>query len=357
MIRELPENFANASIIVVDDNAANVALLQKMLKQAGYQNTTGFTDPRLVASHYEKHRVDLVLLDIRMPHMDGYEVMEALRKVAIDDYLPVLVLTAQTDVETRDRALAEGAKDFLYKPFDQNEALNRIYNILDVRLMHNAVRDQNLELEVRVLARTKEIEETRLDVIRRLGRAAEYKDNETGFHVIRMSNYCERLALACGMEPEKAKVLLNASPMHDVGKIGIPDAILLKPGKLDPDEWEVMKTHTSIGAEILSGGDSELMEMAATVALTHHENIDGSGYPHGLSGDEIPLVGRITSICDVFDALLSDRPYKKAWTYDEAINFMNEQADVKFDRELLQLFMSISGEIMEIRDRWKENSA
>ena len=279
MTKDLPEEFRQASVVVVDDNPANVALLGKLLRNEGYENVTGFTDPRLVKPHYEKNRVDIVLLDIRMPHMDGFEVMAALKSVALDDYLPVLVLTAQTDIETRHRALAEGAKDFLNKPFEHAEALNRIYNILDVRLMHNKIRDHNVELEKKVQARTSEIEETRLDVIRRLGRAAEYRDNETGFHVIRMSKYCECLALAAGMSEHDATVLLNASPMHDVGKIGIPDAILLKPGKLDQDEWEVMKSHSAIGGEILSEGDSELMHVARIVALTHHENWDGTGYP------------------------------------------------------------------------------
>jgi putative two-component system response regulator len=292
MKRQLSDEFVQASVVIVDDNPANIALLSKILRSAGYKNVVGFTDPRLVKSHYEENQVDILLLDIRMPHMDGFEVMEGLKKIANEDYLPILVLTAQTDVETRDRALAEGAKDFLYKPFEQAEALSRIYNILDVRLMHNKIRDHNKELEDKVQARTRDIEETRLDVIRRLGRAAEYKDNETGFHVIRMSKYCEQLALKAGMSAEKASVLLNASPMHDVGKIGIPDAVLLKPGKLDADEWEVMKTHSAIGGEILSGGDSELMRMAQTVAMTHHENFDGSGYPLGLAGEEIPVEGR-----------------------------------------------------------------
>jgi len=354
MAKDLPEEFRQASVVVVDDNPANVALLGKLLRNEGYENVTGFTDPRLVQSHYEKNRVDIVLLDIRMPHMDGFEVMAALKSVALDDYLPILVLTAQTDIETRHRALAEGAKDFLNKPFEHAEALNRIYNILDVRLMHNKIRDHNAELEKKVHARTREIEETRLDVIRRLGRAAEYRDNETGFHVIRMSKYCECLALAAGMSEHDATVLLNASPMHDVGKIGIPDAVLLKPGKLDPDEWEIMKSHSSIGGEILSEGDSELMHVARTVALTHHENWDGTGYPEGLKGEEIPLAGRIASICDVFDALLSDRPYKKAWTVEEAAEFMRQESARKFDPELLKLFFDISDEILVIRERWSD---
>ena len=354
MTNSLPDEFRTASVVVVDDKEANVALLSKILRSAGYENVIGFTDPREVAPHYENNRVDIVLLDIRMPHMDGFEVLAALKQIAQDDYLPVLVLTAQTDIETRHRALAEGAKDFLNKPFERSEALNRIYNILDVRLMHSKIRDQNLQLERRVQERTRAVEETRLDVIRRLGRAAEYKDNETGFHVIRMSKYCERLALAAGVSPDEASMLLTASPMHDVGKIGIPDAVLLKPGKLEGEEWEIMKSHATIGGEILSGGDSELMEMARVVALTHHENFDGSGYPLGLAGEEIPLMGRITAICDVFDALLSERPYKKAWPLDKTINMIREEAGSKFDPDLVDTFLGIIDEIQEIRALWTE---
>ena len=345
----IAEHIRQAHILIVDDNDANVALLRKVLKTAGYENISSITDSRLVRAAFEVERHDLILLDIRMPYMDGFEVMAELKPLVHDDYLPILVLTAQTDDKTRIRALQEGAKDFLQKPFETVEVLNRIRNMLEVRLLHKQVRDQNLILEQKVHERTRELETTRLDVIRRLGQAAEYRDNETGLHVIRMSQYCEQLALAVGVEASDATLLLNASPMHDLGKIGIPDSILLKPGKLDADEWETMKSHTLIGAELLSGSDHPLMVLGREVALTHHERWDGDGYPNHLRAEEIPLMGRITTLCDVFDALLSARPYKKAWTEAEAMDLIRTESGKQFNPMLVEAFFDISANILSIR--------
>lgn len=344
------EHLRKARILIVDDNQANVTLLTKVLSLAGYENITGITDSREVRAAFEADRHDLILLDIRMPYLDGFGVMAELQPLVEDDYLPVLVLSAQIDDETRIRALQEGAKDFLHKPFETVEVLNRIRNMLEVRLLHNQVREQNSALEKRVGERTRELEETRLDVIQRLGRAAEYRDNETGLHVIRMSRFCEQLALVTGVEAAEATLLLNASPMHDVGKIGIPDSILLKPGKLDAGEWEVMKSHTTIGAELLGGSGHRLMNLAAEVALTHHERWDGEGYPNKLQGEEIPLPGRITTLCDVFDALMSERPYKKAWSEQEAFELIRSEAGQQFDPVLVEAFFDIRPQIMTIRE-------
>jgi putative two-component system response regulator len=346
---EIPENLRTAHILVVDDNEANVILLTKVLKSAGYEKITGMTDSRLVRDAYEADRHDIILLDIRMPYLDGFEVMAQLQSLAVDDYLPVLVLTAQIDDETKTRALQEGAKDFLHKPFERIEVLNRIRNMLEVRLLHKQVRDHNAVLEQRVIERTAELASTRLDVIQRLGRAAEYRDNETGLHVIRMSRYCEELALAIGMDGATATLLLNASPMHDVGKIGIPDNILLKPGKLDATEWETMKTHSVIGAELLSGSGNPMMDLAREVALTHHERWDGSGYPGNIAGEDIPISGRIAALCDVFDALLSARPYKKVWSHQDALDLIRSESGKHFDPELVDAFLGIQPEIMAIR--------
>lgn len=219
----------------------------------------------------------------------------------------------------------------------------------ELRRLHQAVRHQNRFLEEKVRERTKELQDSRLEVIHRLGRAAEYRDNDTGLHTIRMSRYAAALGRAAGMTEAECELLLHASPLHDVGKIAIPDRILLKPGKLDPDEWEVMKTHAAIGAELLAGSRSELMQMAETIALTHHEKWDGSGYPRGLKGEEIPLVGRICALCDVFDALTSERPYKKAWSVPEAMAEIERGSGTHFDPRLVELFKQILPEIMEIR--------
>jgi len=343
------DHILQARILVVDDNLTNVVLLQKLLEAEGYLHVEGVTDSRVVVGMYEAEPYDLVLLDIRMPHMDGYDVMEGLKGVANGDIPPIMVLTAQTDMDTKLKALAAGAQDFLHKPFDRVEALTRIHNMIEVRLLHKQVRRQNEILEQKVQERTQELEDTRLEVVHRLGRAAEYKDNETGMHVVRMSKIAHLLAIALGMSDEDAKLLLHASPMHDIGKIGIPDGVLLKPGKLDPDEWEVMKTHSQIGAEILGDHPSPLMQMARLVALTHHEKWDRSGYPKGLKGEDIPLVGRIAAVAEVFAALTSGRPYTKGWSIEGAAEYIKGQAELHFDPAVVEKFSEHLDEIANIR--------
>ncbi|MDO8892450.1 MAG: response regulator [Sulfurimicrobium sp.] len=351
------DSLKTAKILIVDDQAPNVVLMEKMLRADGYNDVYSTTDPRQVIELYAEHHFDLVLLDLNMPYLNGFEVMQQLKELESENYVPVLVLTAQPDMKTRLQALESGARDFLTKPFDRLEVLTRIRNMLEVRLMHKQIRDQNRILEEKVLERTRELAETRFEIIRRLGRAAEYRDNETGLHIIRMSKYSQLLGRAAGMNEEDAEMLLNASPMHDIGKIGIPDSILLKPGKLDPDQWEIMKTHSAIGAEILSGHPSELMTMASQIALTHHEKWDGSGYPNGLTGEEIPLVGRVVAVCDVFDALTTARPYKKAWTVEDALCYISENSGKHFDPELTQLCPDVLPAILEIRERYAEPDA
>jgi putative two-component system response regulator len=353
----IQDELLRAKILIVDDQSANVLLLEKMLSTQGFLNVFSTTDPRTVTDLYLMHRFDLILLDISMPYMNGFEVMEALQKIENESYVPVLVLTAQTDRETRIHSLELGAKDFLTKPFDRLEVLTRIRNMLEVRVLHNQVRDQNKILEVKVRERTQELNDSRLEVIRRLGRAAEYRDNETGLHIIRMSKYSQRIASATGMSDIDAEKILYASPMHDIGKIGIPDSILLKPGKLDAEEWGTMQTHTTIGAEILSGHTSELMEMASEIALSHHEKWDGSGYPNRLSGEEIPLTGRIVALADVFDALTTERPYKHAWSVEDAMNLLHEQSGKHFQPDLVDLFTDILDDILAIRALHMEPAA
>lgn len=341
-----------ANILIVDDQLLNIKLLERILIQAGYSNMFSTTDSRQAMALYVEHDIDLLLLDIRMPHMDGFEVMAELEKLASGsdyDYLPVLVLTAELTSDTRSKALTAGAKDFLTKPFDQLEALQRIHNILEVRVLHKRVVQQNLELESRVKERTEELENSRLEIIRRLGLAAEYKDNETGNHILRMSLFSQMLARAAGLSEEHSEIILHAAPMHDIGKIGIPDRVLLKPGKLDPEEWAIMQTHVRIGVELLSGSDVPLMVMAKNIAASHHERWDGKGYPEGLSGEDIPIEGRICALCDVFDALTSERPYKKPWSVDEAMAHIRSQSGSHFDPRLVEVFEQILDDILECR--------
>ncbi len=342
-----------AKILIVDDQPANVTLIEKMLDIDGYINVISTTDPTQVESLYMEQNSDLILLDLNMPVMDGYQVLAKIREVD-PDYPPIIVLTAQSDRESRIKALDLGARDFLAKPFDRVELMTRIRNMLEVRIMTTAMKNQNKILDGMVKERTKELNHTRLEVIRRLGRAAEYRDDMTGYHIIRMSRYSQLLALAAGMGEKEAEVLLNASPMHDIGKIGIPDNVLLKPGKLDLEEWKIMQTHVDIGVEILSGSNSALMDMAAEVAQNHHEKWDGSGYPCALTGENIPLTGRVVAVADVFDALTTERPYKKAWPIEEAIEFLKDQSGKHFDPRLVELFLEILPDILAVREQYSE---
>ena len=342
-----------AKILIVDDQPANVTLIEKMLDIDGYLNVISTTDPTQVENLYLEQNSDLVLLDLNMPVMDGYQVLSKIREVD-PDYPPIIVLTAQSDRESRIKALDLGARDFLAKPFDRVELMTRIRNMLEVRIMTKAMKNQNLVLDRMVKERTQELNDTRLEVIRRLGRAAEYRDDITGFHIIRMSRYSQLLGLAAGMDEAEAEALLNASPMHDIGKIGIPDNVLMKPGKLDPEEWEIMKTHVDIGVEILSGASSMLMDMAAEIAQNHHEKWDGSGYPQALAGEDIPLSGRVVAVADVFDALTTERPYKKAWPVEKAVEFLKEQKGQHFEPRLIDLFLEILPDILVIREQYAE---
>jgi putative two-component system response regulator len=340
-----------ARIFVIDDEAANLKLMSKLLASQNQQQhqLVLIQDPREVLHHYRQARPDLILLDINMPHLDGYQVMAQLK--ALDDPLlpPIVILTAQHGHEHLLKALASGARDFLGKPFDRTELLMRVRNLLDAQLAHKMVHDQRAALQQMVNVRTEALHQSRLEMVLRLGRAAEYRDNETGLHIIRMSQYCALLAKSLGWNDTDCDLMLHASPMHDVGKIGIPDAILLKQGKLDAHEWRIMQTHVAIGAAILQDGDSDLLQLARLIAQSHHEKWDGSGYPDGLAGAAIPQAGRIVALADVFDALTSARPYKPAWPLADAIAFIEHQAGIHFDPQVVEHFQRSLPQILAIR--------
>jgi len=350
-----------ATILVVDDEAVNIKLLERTLRTAGYTEVIAAQDPRQVLALQQAHQCDLILLDINMPHMDGYAVMAQLKAEISGPLPPILVLTAQHMQEHRQHALDSGARDYVTKPFDSNELLSRVRNLLEVQLAHKYMHHHNEILEQKVEERTREIQETneqlhqsRLMIVRKLGRASEYRDEETGLHIIRMSKMSVLLGQAMGMDQHQLDLLLNAAPMHDVGKIGIPDNILLKPGKFEPEEWEIMKTHAQIGADILGEDESELLIMARDIALTHHEKWNGNGYPNQLKDKEIPLVGRVCALADVFDALTSKRPYKKAWTTDEAVALIKEESGQHFDPELVAHFFALLPEFIAIKEKYAE---
>lgn len=354
-------NVKTATLLLVDDEAANLRLLQTVLEDAGYSNIVSTQDPREALPLQLQHNCDLILLDLNMPHLDGYEVMEQFSAVFGDKLPPILILTAQEFQGLRQRAFDCGASDYVTKPFDIPELVSRARNLIEVKLVRDYMSHQNEELERRVKKRTaelvsvqQELHDSRLQVVRRLGRASEYRDNETGLHIIRMSEFAALIAKNAGLSQYDCDLLLNAAPMHDIGKIGIPDAILLKNGKLDPDEWAIMKTHAQIGADILSDGDTDLLQMAAEIALSHHEKWNGSGYPNGLSGEAIPISGRITAIADVFDALTSERPYKKAWSVEKSVELIKSESGEHFDPTIVEHFLEVLPKILELKDRYRE---
>jgi putative two-component system response regulator len=362
----------SSKILIVDDELANVRLLERLLRDRGYGETTSTTDPHQVEELVQTIDPDLVLLDLHMPGLDGYTLLERLRaKVVPMTNLPVLVLTADVTPAARERALSLGAKDFLTKPFDRTEVVLRVNNLLETSALQRALTASNRHLEKRVQERTTELwetirrlveseTETRLsqeDTIRRLAIAAEFRDDDTAQHIHRMSHYCHVLARRAGLDRAHCERIRISSEMHDVGKIGIPDSILLKPGKLSAGERAIMEGHAEIGNRILEGSRSALLQLAATIALSHHERYDGSGYPRGLKGNGILLEARIASVADVFDALTSDRIYRKALTLDHSLQLMREGQGTQFDPQLLELFLGSLDEILAIRNQWMSPSA
>lgn len=321
-------------LLVVDDEAANLQLLRQIL-QDDYALLFAKDGARALALA-QQERPALILLDVMMPGMSGHDACRRLKAEPLTAAIPVIFVTALGDMRDELSGFEAGAVDYITKPLSPAIVRARVRTHLS-------------------LVRIDELRETRLQIVRRLGLAAEYKDNETGLHVIRMSHYARLLGVATGMDEATADDLLHAAPMHDVGKIGIPDRILQKPGKLDADEWAIMQTHASIGADIIGehapGG---MLALAREIALSHHEKWDGSGYPRGLAGDNIPLAGRIVAVADVFDALTSVRPYKRAWALDDAVGYLQEQKGRHFDAELVDLFVQQLPAIDAVRQRWAE---
>ncbi|WP_417356224.1 HD-GYP domain-containing protein [Gallaecimonas pentaromativorans] len=330
-----------ATLLLVDDVPENLHILRESLKDL-YHIKVATQGTKALALAKAEPRPDLILLDIMMPDMDGIAVCQALKADPLTHRVPVIFVTAMGEVEDEARGLSVGAVDYITKPISPAIVRARVAT-------HLRLYQQEKNLEALVRERTRELEETREAIIVRLGRAAEYKDNETGMHVQRMSHYAFELARVLGMPEDWAVLLRMAAPMHDVGKIGIPDAILQKPGKLDDSEWLVMRTHPAIGAEILKDDTSPLMTMACKIALTHHEKFDGSGYPNRLKGEQIPLEGRIVAVADVFDALTSERPYKKAWSIEEAMALLKEEAGRHFDPQVVAAFDQVVDKVPQIR--------
>lgn len=333
-------------VLVVDDSIDVINTLGKILSP--HYLIQASTKPqdviKLAISNDPPH---LILLDVLMPGIDGFEVCRELKTNSKTKNIPVIFITSFGDIENEMTGFNVGGADYITKPISPPVVLARVKAQL-------ALYNQQLELEEKVRIRTFELRESQFQIIQRLCRAAEFKDNETGLHVMRMSKISQLLGLKCGMSEAEAELLLNAAPMHDVGKIGIPDRILLKPGKLDANEWNIMKQHVGYGAEIIGLHKSDILSMARIIALTHHEKWDGSGYPNKLSGEEIPLVGRIVAIADVFDALLSTRHYKKPWSLNKTMEYLQAQKSKHFDPSLINHFFEIIPDVVEINTQYEE---
>jgi len=339
---ERPDIGRTPTLLLVDDNTANLQVLRETLDGLGYKLLIA-KNGRSALEIVRKAGPDLILLDIMMPEMDGYEVCQRLKADPRLADIPVVFVTGMDEIADESRGFDVGAVDYITKPISPPVLARRVRT-------HLALYDQNRELEYLVHQRTRELYQTRLQIIRRLGRAAEFKDRETGNHIVRMSHYTRLIGLAANMNEYQVDLLFNAAPMHDIGKIGIPDRILLKPGRLDADEWPIMRSHPEIGAEIIGEHSNDLLRYARLIALTHHEKWDGSGYPHGRKGADIPLIGRITAIADGFDALTCARPYKPARAVADAARVIERGGGSHFDPDLLPAFKRALPEIERIRN-------
>jgi len=357
---------ARKRILVVDDEPGNRELLEALLTGLGHE--VELAPDGFAALAALKLGFDLVLLDVMMPGMDGFEVARRIRSGSDPSDIPICMVTSLTGKEERLRAVEVGANDFIAKPVDKTELNVRVASLLRVKEAQDAARQYETHLEAAVASRTAALRQAllemseaqrktyqaQLETIERLALAAEYKDEDTASHIKRMSRCSELLARKLNLQPKECEMVLHASPMHDVGKIGIPDSILLKPAKLTPEEWVVMRRHTTMGGRILGGSSSELLQAGEVIALSHHEKWDGSGYPKGLAGEGIPLYGRICAVSDVFDALTSNRPYKKPFSNERSLQIMREGRGTHFDARILDLFLDNMREVESIQKQYQD---
>lgn len=347
-------------ILIVDDLPQNIELLEAYLVPHGYEilmASSGAEALQKLASH----PVDLILLDVMMPEMDGFEVARRVRQNEAMRLLPIVLVTALHETEDRVKGIEAGCDDFISKPVDKSELVARVRSLLKVKAYNDLLANYQKELEREVATKTQEIkhtlkqlQEASLETIHRLSLAAEYKDEDTGAHIIRMSRYCAAIASQMGLDAHTVETILYAAPMHDIGKIGIQDKILLKPAKLDATEWDIMKQHALMGAEILKDSDAEFIQMGEIIARSHHEKFDGSGYPNGLKEGQIPLAGRIAAVADVFDALVSKRPYKEAFSVEKSLSIIKEGRGGHFDPEVVDAFFAIQEEILSIKEQYSD---
>ncbi len=338
-------------VLIIDDQSISRMILEELTRSIEPDVTTqSFADP-VTALEWAKHNeFDLVITDFKMPQMDGVEFIQWLRKIPSCSDIPVVIITCVEDKSVRYRALESGATDFLTKPIDHTECRARCHNLLTIRRQQQIIKDRASWLEREIRDTTEELHLREQETLLRLAKAGEFRDQETGNHVLRMSQYSEIIAEEIGMSKDECHLIRHAAPMHDIGKIAIPDAILRKTGTLATDEWQIMQSHSQAGHDILCESPSKYLQMGAIIALHHHEHFDGSGYPHGKKGDRIPIEARIVAVADVFDALISERPYKQAWSINEALAYLKQEKGRHFDPDCLGAFLTRFGRIIEIHN-------
>jgi putative two-component system response regulator len=331
-----------ARILIVDDNSENLFLLSELLKFAGYRNVLAETDSTEVLERIEKWHPDLVILDLHMPKLTGFDILALIHESQpARTFMPVLVCTADWTGEAKKKALDLGAWDFLTKPFDATELLLRVRNFLRSREMHVRVERQNKDLASVVQRRTKHVIRARTEALECLARAAEFRDDMTGEHARRVADMSGEIAQAIGLNKSTVELIRTAAPLHDIGKISISDSILQKPGRLTFEEYEIMKGHVATGGDIIGNVKSPQLRKAREIALYHHENWDGTGYPHGMSGSQIPVSARIVAVADTFDALISERPYKPAWPRSHAVEEVCRLSGTRFDPVVVEAFLKV----------------
>jgi response regulator RpfG family c-di-GMP phosphodiesterase len=339
-------------VLIVDDTEINLILFSALIKKLDDCEPHSFGDPRAGLAWATHNVPDLIILDYMMPDVDGLEFIRLLHEIPGRDGVPIVMITANDQKQIRYRALDMGASDFLTKPVDKIEFLARAKNMLTLNESRKKLASHADWLADEVRKATQEIIERERETVVRLSRAAEYRDPETGSHILRMAHFSQLIARELGLSMEDQNLLFEAAPMHDIGKVGIADVVLLKPGRLDAQEFEVMKQHAFIGYELLKDSSSKVLQAGAEIALGHHEKFDGSGYPSGIQGKDIPIFSRIVAVADVFDVLTSDRPYKKAWAIDQAVEFMKAGAGSHFDPDCIAAFLNVWDDVMAVRQRY-----
>ena len=366
----------SAKVMIIDDEAVNIDIVQAYLEDEGFTKFLTTTESTTAMPMIRKKRPDLVLLDIKMPRISGLEILESMRQEPEVAQIPVIILTASNDPKVKLAALRLGASDFLSKPVDPSELMLRLENVIAVKAYQDHLAEYSERLEKQVQLRTRELVRSRQEAIHCLARAGEYRDDDTGHHVTRVGQYSALIASELGFPKSAIELIEQAAQLHDVGKIGIPDSILHKPGKLEPHEFELiqehcgigrriinplsheesirLKSHTSVGMQIMGSTSSPVLKLAAVIAASHHEKWDGSGYPKGLSGNAIPIEGRIVAVADVFDALSSARPYKKAFPLEQCLQILQEGREKHFDPRVLDAFMNRIDDVIVIREQYED---